>query len=198
MQTVVNFCSRLTVLRNKNIIFLDESGFNLHTSNSYGYSLVNTDAIRYVTSSRGRNISLCAAFSTAGLIHTEITEGGYNTEKFLSFIQDLMQHIISPRETIIVLDNVRFHHERRIKQFFESQYVQVEYLPTYSPEFNPIENVFSSLKSFVGTYRPIPRNKNQLMDIIQQAIVNFNTKEPSEFLNFYRCFWERINLRLSQ
>ncbi|KAF7684944.1 hypothetical protein CDIK_4307 [Cucumispora dikerogammari] len=45
----------------ENFAYLDETGFNLHTTTNYGYSLVNTKAFVNVVSNRGQNISLLAA-----------------------------------------------------------------------------------------------------------------------------------------
>ena len=55
-----NFCVRMNALPNNELLYMDETGFNLHSNNNYGYSLVNVDAIRHVPANRVRNISLIA------------------------------------------------------------------------------------------------------------------------------------------
>ena len=47
---------------------------------------------------------------------------------------------------VLVLDNVRFHHCAEIKTFLKSLNVEIMYFPAYSPDLNPIENVFSCIK----------------------------------------------------
>ena len=57
---VSRFASEIEALFDYRILFLDESGFNLHTSNKYGYSMPYTDVIDYNIGNRGRNVSLCS------------------------------------------------------------------------------------------------------------------------------------------
>ncbi|KAG0422375.1 hypothetical protein DMUE_6217, partial [Dictyocoela muelleri] len=62
-----NFCSVMLGKMSRCILFLDESGFNLHTSTNYGYSCVNEDAFLYQPASKGQNISLCGIISCNGI-----------------------------------------------------------------------------------------------------------------------------------
>lgn len=54
------------------LIYIDETGFNIYTSKSYGYSLVNTKAYNTVPANRGRNVSLLCAVSIDGMIAYEL------------------------------------------------------------------------------------------------------------------------------
>jgi len=54
------YARHMRLYSNSRIVFLDESGFNLHAGIHYGYSPINTDAYQIVPASRGRNISLIA------------------------------------------------------------------------------------------------------------------------------------------
>jgi transposase len=51
------------------------------------------------------------------------------------------------RNSVLVLDNARVHHWGRIQEICEANQILLIYLPPYSPDFNPIEKVFSVLKS---------------------------------------------------
>ena len=53
------------------IFFLDESSFNLRTSNKYGYSMPDTDAIGYKIGNCGRNVSLCSILKASGIIYSK-------------------------------------------------------------------------------------------------------------------------------
>ena len=74
-------------IKRNNILFLDEAGFNLHTSTNYGYFPVNKDAVLYQPASRGRNLSLCAIISKNGIKNYQIKEGAFNKEFFVSFLK---------------------------------------------------------------------------------------------------------------
>ena len=55
-------------LRNKTLLFLDETGFNLHTSSHYGYSSINSDAVKAVPGNRGKNLSFVALISIRNIL----------------------------------------------------------------------------------------------------------------------------------
>ena len=73
-------------------------------------------------------------------------------------------------EVTLVMDNARIHKARRVTEFFRENGVEFQYLPPYTPDLNPIENVFGTVKA---NYRSagIPMNRDamkaQLSDILE-------------------------------
>ncbi|KAF0985607.1 hypothetical protein HZS_5203 [Henneguya salminicola] len=55
------------------------------------------------------------------------------------------------------MDNVRFHKSREVLNFFDSRDIEYMFLPTYTPQFNLIEEFFSALKSNYHRIRPKPQ-----------------------------------------
>src|ERR1044071_2664536 len=55
--------------------------------------------------------------------------------------------------SVLVLDNARIHHDDILIEYIEAFGGHVEFLPPYSPDFNPIESSFSVIKSFLQRYR---------------------------------------------
>ena len=66
---VSRFASEMEALFDHRVLFLDESGFNLHTSNKYWYSIPDTYAIDYNIGNRGKNVSLCSILAARGIIY---------------------------------------------------------------------------------------------------------------------------------
>jgi len=56
-------------------------------------------------------------------------------------------------QSVLVLDNARIHHDEDLIDYIEAFGGRVEFLPPYSPDFNPIETCFSVIKSFLQKYR---------------------------------------------
>src|SRR5437764_848753 len=56
-------------------------------------------------------------------------------------------------QSVLILDNARIHHYRDLIEYIEAFGGRVEFLPPYSPDFNPIESSFSVIKSFLKKYR---------------------------------------------
>ena len=52
------------------------------------------------------------------------------------------------------MDNFTIHHNSQVKELIEAQGCELLYLPTYSPDFNPIENLFAKLKAYIRKLRP--------------------------------------------
>jgi len=76
-----------------------------------------------------------------------------------------LKHILLPQlepDSILVMDNWTVHHGADIKELVESFHCKILYLPTYSPDFNPIEFLFSKIKAFIKALRPL-----SLPDLIQ-------------------------------
>ena len=74
----LKFCTEILGKLTKRIVFLDESGFNLHTLINYGYSPISQDAILYQRASRERNISLCGLISISGIQHYKLVGGAFD------------------------------------------------------------------------------------------------------------------------
>ncbi|KAG0442363.1 hypothetical protein DMUE_0326 [Dictyocoela muelleri] len=169
--------------QSRRILFLDESSFNLHTSTKYGYSYVNEDATIYQPCSCGKNLSLCLIISQNAIKHFKLIDGAYNCEMFYVFLNECFEKGIFRNNSILIMDNVAFHKGAELKIFMESRNVTVIFLPPYSPDLNPIENVFSSIKMRLGCIRPRPISREQLKENIVMIIKNFDN-----CLNYYNKF----------
>jgi transposase len=80
--------------------------------------------------------------SDSEIIKREETYGSFNTDKFVSFLKQLDM----PSETVILLDNVSFHHSKEAIKVAEAKGWIMLFVPPYSPWFNPVEGVFSIVK----------------------------------------------------
>ena len=154
---------------------MDESGFNLHTSNNYGYSPVAEDAVLYQPASRGKNVSMCGIISNSGVEHYKLIDGGYIRETFATFLSECSQKGLFNNNVVLVLDNVKFHHCAEIKTFLESLDVEIMYLPAYSPDLNPIENIFSCIKQRLDCIRPRATTIAQLKQNVIEVIENLGS-----------------------
>lgn len=144
-------------------IFHDEAGFNLAKRRR-----IDQRAIMQVPGQHGGNITLCAAISNHGVLHTHATLGPYNTEHLLTFLDGLRnalverehqnhQHEVQPVYAVF-WDNVSFHRGVQIRQWFNNnrQFINV-FLTPYSPFLNPIEEFFSAWRWKVYDRNPYTR-----------------------------------------
>lgn len=110
------------------------------------------------------NISVVGAVSLNGFEHTAAFDGSVDTERFLLFLDGLIPKL--SKGHVLVMDNVRFHHSVAVKSKLAAAEIRVLYLPPYHPELNPIEEVWSHIKTTLRSYkaRTIPRYVTALQD----------------------------------
>lgn len=95
--------------------------------------------------------SMLPAISLDGIIFVRIVEGSFTSSLFKDFIEGLLHHMQpfpAPR-SVIIMDNCRIHKDPRIIDLIEMRGMRIEFLPPYSPDFNPIEPSFSAIKAYV-------------------------------------------------
>jgi transposase len=167
------YCRGLESIPDPNLVFLDETGFCLHQTKKYGYSLKNTKCFLNVPANRGRNVSLMCAINLMGVIGFEMKEGAFDGNSFLQFIEEkLVPYFRGNRGSILIMDNCRFHHRLDVKQFLIEKNILFMYLPAYSPQLNPIEEFFSYLKSKYTDIQPLSRNKNEIINRVSNIFEN--------------------------
>ena len=86
------------------------------------------------------------------------------------------------------MDNVSFHHSEPVSYLLETVGINVIYLPAYSPDLNPIEEVFSMIKQRLDKLRPRAKSKKELIENIEKTIGSIERLD-----NFYKKFWDKIN-----
>lgn len=151
---------RLFVLRllecfkqEKKICWIDETNFNLFCTRTMGRSLKGTNACITVTNCRGRNIHLIGAMTEEGIVHHKLHRGSFNKEECNQWLRTLLNKLKSTTQMtnlIIVCDNAPCHVALE-NVFTEEEYLggQLLRLAPYSPMLNPIESVWSIVKSKV-------------------------------------------------
>ena len=110
-----------------------------------------------MSSKRSTRWSILPAIGINGYIDYEIIQGSFNAKKFNFFIRLLLRKIdLFPRlRSILILDNVNSHLSEDLATMCEEAGVRLEYLPLYSPDYNPIEESFSALKAWMRRNREL-------------------------------------------
>ena len=99
--------------------------------------------------------SILLALSLDSILHTAIHNHTITSDEFLLFIAGLLDHM-QPwplPNSVIVMDNAAIHKVEGIREMVEECGLQLIYLPPYSPDLNPIEEAFSSIKAWLHANR---------------------------------------------
>jgi transposase len=135
-------------LKGKNLVFLDESGVNLALTRLFARAVKGERAYGQRPQKRGKNVSLISAISLQGVLAQSSLMGGTDAVTFEAFIsQKLLPKLWNG--AYVIMDNCSIHKGKAIRNLIESVGAKLIYLPTYSPEFNPIEHCWSKLKSLL-------------------------------------------------
>ena len=160
-------------LPNQELWFLDESGFNMHVAPLRCWSDVGVTPVQAVPANGGTNVSLLMCIAPEGIVFYEIKEGAYKGSDFLMFLEALAARFqeVQRGEVCLVMDNARIHHAAEAKQFLVDNGINHMYLPPYSPDLNPIENVFGTLKTLFrkqGVVRDRDEMKRRICEVIDR------------------------------
>src|SRR5256885_2227634 len=96
-----------------------------------------------------KTLSTIAALSAAkGIVASASHDGGTTAARFVDFVRDDLVPVLR-KGSVVVMDNLAAHNDRRVDALVESAGCEVMRLPPYSPDFNPIENAISKVKAML-------------------------------------------------
>ena len=149
------------------LVFVDEMGVHTSLAPLYGYSAKGERVRLSVPRNRGKNTTLLAAMTLDGMGETMAVEGSTDQEVFDAYVE----HVLAPTlETgqVVILDNLSAHKPVRVRELIECRGCQLIYLPSYSPEYNPIEEAFAKIKSILR--QAGARTKDALVEVLGEAL----------------------------
>ena len=140
------FVSTYRALQVNEIISIDETAIHANLHPLYGYSERGKRLRVPMKTMRASKYSLVVAMSSARIEHLEYVKGSYNVALFSGFIDRTLNAVGVRRNLTFLMDNVSFHKNKVIREKITQRGHTVLFTPPYSPDMNPIENVFSVLK----------------------------------------------------
>ena len=145
-QLRVEYWQHIREVEVTNLVFLDETGLQLGMTPDYGRAPSGARAYGAAPYPHGQMITLIGAISFNGVLNTMTVNGGTNGAVFRTFVdQMLVPQLWSG--AVVVADNLPAHHFHGIRSAICAAGAQLVYLSPYSPQFNPIEQWWSSLKA---------------------------------------------------
>ena len=152
-------------------------------------SLGGSRAVDSAPLSKPKNTTILSSIQT--LRYTTFS-GGTTVERFKRYLEiDLLPHLND--NSVLIMDNMKSHYAKAVKNLLDSSGVRYIYLPPYSPDLNPIEKLWSTVKSFLRKFKA--RTLDALPNAIQCA---FQTVSPSDCSGwFHSCgyspyFWKLL------
>ena len=94
-------------------------------------------------------------------------QGGTTGERFVQYLKETLLPTLKPGD-IVVMDNMRSHHVKAVREVLEEKGMKVLYLPPYSPDLNPIEKMWSKMKALLRGWKV--RSLDLLPDAVRMAL----------------------------
>lgn len=152
----------------RRLVFVDESGFHTSMTRLYARAPRGERAYGKVPRNRGKNETLIASITFGGAMGASMTvEGGTDAAAFEAYVE----HFLAPtlREgQVVVLDGLGAHRTDKVRELIEERGAELLFLPSYSPDLNPIEEAFSKIKNIVRKAQA--RTREALVEAIALAI----------------------------
>jgi transposase len=156
------------------LVFVDESSTHLAMTPLYARSKRGTRAFGSVPRNRGSNVTLIAALSSTGETQALTVEGAMDRAVFDAYVEHVLVPALRTGQTV-VLDNLSVHKSARARALIEARGCRLVFLPTYSPDLNPIEGMFSKLKALLR--RAGARSREALDEAIGRALWRVSARD---------------------
>ena len=170
---------RLAGVSANQLVFVDESGANTQMTRRYGRSPVGQRLACAVPQGHYQTTTLIAAVRLKGAQAPWLFDGAMDGELFLAWVKQGLVPCLQ-RDDVVVMDNLATHKVAGVREAIAGSGARLEYLPPYSPDFNPIEPMWSKVKQ--GLKSREPRNARQLFKAASAA---FATVTPTDCQGFF-------------
>jgi transposase len=162
------------------LVFIDETWTSTSMVRRRGRCPRGERLIGYAPQGHWKVITFVAGLRERAMVAPFVLEGAINGPMFLAYVKQCVVPTLR-RGDVVIIDNLPAHKVAGVKETIEAAGAKLLYLPSYSPDLNPIELAFSKFKAHLrkAAERTIPR----LLRTIGRVVRSFS---PQECRNFFR------------
>jgi transposase len=161
-------------------VFLDETGTATNMTRRYGRSLSGTRLVTAVPHGHWRTTTFVAGLRQSGIVAPLVLDGPMTGPAFRAYVEQFLAPALAPGE-VVVLDNLAAHRVDGIRQAIAAAGASILYLPPYSPDLNPIEQLFAKLKALLR--KAAARTRDELWQAIGRLLASLPSAECANYLN---------------
>ena len=161
-------------------VFLDETGTATDLARRYGRSPSDRRLIAAIPHGHWRTTTFIAGLRQTGVIAPLVLDGPLTGRAFRAYVEQFLAPALAPGD-VVVLDNLSAHKVDGVRQAITAASASILYLPPYSPDLNPIEQLFAKLKALLR--KAAARTRDELWPAIGRLL---ETVPESECFNYLR------------
>ncbi len=132
----------------KRLVFIDETGVASNMTRLYGRAPRSERLVQKVLHGNWQTTTFVAALRHNRVTAPFVLEGAMNGETFRAYVEQILAPTLKSGD-IVFMDNVSVHKVAGVREAIQRRGATLVYLPAYSPDFNPIEQVFAKLKAIL-------------------------------------------------
>ena len=148
----------------------------------YGRAQKGARVLDYAPHGHWNTTTLVAAITWQSAIAPMVLDGPMDRVSFEAYVEQVLIPELNS-DAIIVMDNLSAHKSKTIQKLFGDAGIELHYQPPYSPDFNPIELMWSKVKNSLRTAKA--RTQGQLYNAIAQALKQITSQDTQGF--FRHC-----------
>lgn len=149
------------------LVFVDEMGTHTSLAPLYAYAPIGERAFFEIPRNRAKNTTLLTSLHAQGMGPSLAVEGATTARVFEAYVERLLVPSLRPGQ-VVVMDNLGAHRPKKVKELIEEGGCELLYLPSYSPDMNPIEEALSKVKHILRKIGA--RAKDALIDAMGLAL----------------------------
>lgn len=155
-------------------VFVDEMGSHLAMTRLYARAAPGERVVEEIPGDHKGNLSTIGAVGLTGMRTALSVPGAIDSETMIFFVEEMLAPTLK-RDEIVFFDNCQIHKADEIEEAIEARGAWAVFLPPYSPDFNPIENCWSKVKSILRSLKP--RTLEELLDALEEAFSSITRQD---------------------
>lgn len=162
------------------MVYLDETGAKTNMTRMFARARKGERAVAFAPAGHWNTTTLVAGITHSKPIAPMVLDGPMDTLAFEAYVEHVLIPAL-PKDAIVVMDNLSAHKSPRIAQLLENAKAELWYLPPYSPDFNPIEMMWSKIKASLRKAQA--RTQEALGNAIATALTEIS---PDDTRGYFR------------
>jgi transposase len=160
------------------LVFVDECGTHASMAPIYGYAPRGERLRHSVPRRRGKITTLLSSMTLHGMGPSLAVEGATTAVVFGAYVEKVLAPSLRSGQ-VVVMDNLGAHRPKRVRELIEERGCELVYLPSYSPDLNPIEEAFAKIKHLLR--EACARSRGALVEALGAALWAISARDALGF-----------------
>jgi transposase len=163
----------------KRLVFIDETWAKTNMTRRHGRCARGIRLVAKVPQARWRTLTFLAALRCDRIVAPCVIDGPINGASFRAYVEQFLVPTLS-RGDVVIMDNLGSHKGQVVRRLIRAAGAKLFFLPRYSPDLNPIEQVFSKLKALL--HKADRRTTEDTWRRIGSLLDHFTAEECANYL----------------